>query len=332
MAAPTPSVQPQDHGSLPAVLSPVGSALVGLLPDLPRADVAYLIAARFLTGYTGHTRAAYRRDVEHYFAWCDQHAVPVLDAGRSTVDAYARHLAEDLHGPRQRPMSPATVGRRLATLSGFYRYAVSEDVIGRNPVAHVRRPRLGQDSPTLGLDRTEVGRLLAAARIHSPRAHALVALLVNSGLRITEALGADVSDLGEVRGHRVLRVLRKGGSRRDVVLNPLTVTAVADYLEGRTHGPLFTTRSGGRYDRSEAWRLIRRLAAAADLPSADRLSPHSLRHTFVTLAREAGVPLEDVQDFAGHADPRTTRRYDRGRHNLDRSPSYLLGAFLADRD
>jgi integrase/recombinase XerD len=304
--------------------------LIGPLPDLPREQVAEVIAARFLAGHTGHTRAAYRRDLADYFGWCAEHEVAALDAGRSTVDAYARHLAERPDG-RGQPSSPATVARRLATLSGYYRYAVSEDVIDRNPVAHVRRPKLGQDSPTLGLDRDEVRRLLAAAAAHSPRAHALVALLLHTGLRISEALGADVEHLGQVHAHRVLTVLRKGGSRRVVALNPATVLAMDAYLDGRTSGPLFRTATGGRFDRSEAWRLIRRVAADAGLPGAAHLSPHSLRHTFVTLAREAGVPLEDVQDAAGHADPRTTRRYDRGRHNLDRSPAYALGAFLADR-
>lgn len=324
LPAPSPATALGVRGSAAEVL------LVGPVPDLPAAQVAHVIAARFLTGYSGHTRAAYRRDLGDYIAWCADHDVLVLQAGRSTVDAYARHLAEQPQGRHGRPLSPATVARRLATLSGYYRYAVSEGVIDRSPTVHVRRPRLGQDSPTLGLDRDEARRLLAAARSHGPRAHALVTLLLHDGLRISEALGADVDDLGRVRGHHVLAVRRKGGSRRTVALNAATLDAVESYLNGRTEGPLFATATGGRFDRSEAWRLIRRLAAAADLPGAAQISPHSLRHTFVTLAREAGVPLEDVQDAAGHADPRTTRRYDRGRHNLDRSPAHRLGAFLAD--
>lgn len=325
------TVRPDDSqvAALPATSTLTAALLVGPMPDVPRPQLAQVIAARFLAGYSGHTRDAYRRDLTHYFAWCAEHDVIVLDAGRSTIDAYARHLAEHPHGARQRSMSPATVARRLAALSGFYGYAVSEDVVERSPLAHVRRPRLGQDSPTLGLDRHEARRLLTAARAHSPRARALVTLLLHDGLRISEALAADASDLGQVHGHRVLNVIRKGGSRRAVALNPATIAGLEAYLHDRAEGPLFSTRSGGRFDRSDAWRLIRRLAATADLPDA-QISPHSLRHTFVTLAREAGVPLEDVQDAAGHADPRTTRRYDRGRHNLDRSPSYALGAFLAD--
>jgi integrase len=74
------------------------------------------------------------------------------------------------------------------------------------------------------------------------------------------------------------------------------------------------------------FRLVRRLARDAGIAGWERLSPHSLRHAFATTARAEGVPLEDVQDAMGHADPRTTRRYDRDRHNLDRDPAYTISA------
>jgi site-specific recombinase XerD len=78
---------------------------------------------------------------------------------------------------------------------------------------------------------------------------------------------------------------------------------------------VFLNRDGGRLTEPIVWRLIRRLARTAGIPAADRLSPHSLRHSAITAALNAGVPFRDVQDFAGHADPRTTRRYDRSRHS-----------------
>jgi integrase len=96
-------------------------------------------------------------------------------------------------------------------------------------------------------------------------------------------------------------------------------------------GPLFVTTSGARIDRHVVFRLVRRLAREAGIPGWARLSPHSLRHAFATSARDEGVPLEDVQDAMGHADPRTTRRYDRDRHNLDRDPAYTLWTARARR-
>ena len=74
--------------------------------------------------------------------------------------------------------------------------------------------------------------------------------------------------------------------------------------------------------------MIQRLAAKAEIPAAAVITPHSFRHTFITEALAAGVPLQDVQDAAGHTDPRTTRRYDHGRHNLDRHPTYVLAGHL----
>ena len=75
---------------------------------------------------------------------------------------------------------------------------------------------------------------------------------------------------------------------------------------------------------------MRRIARKAGLPAPDRISPHSARHAFATGALDAGASMRDVQDAMGHADPRTTRRYDRSRHNLDRHPTYTVAAWLAE--
>ncbi len=106
-------------------------------------------------------------------------------------------------------------------------------------------------------------------------------------------------------------------------LAPATAAAVDAYLAGRRPGPLFITAPGARLDRFRPVWIVIRLALAAELPPG--ITAHPMRHTFVTLAREAGVPLEDVQDAADHADPRITRRYDRARHALERHPTYALG-------
>jgi integrase/recombinase XerD len=156
------------------------------------------------------------------------------------------------------------------------------------------------------------------------------------GLRVDELAAADVTDLGHDRGHRILTVTRKGGRRATVVLPPATAAAMDAYLTDRAagtgrpaEGPLLATASGGRLDQAALWKLVRRLARAAGIPSWARLSPHSLRHTAITLALDAGAHLRDVQDFAGHRDPRTTRRYDRARDTLDRNAAYTLTAYLA---
>lgn len=153
-----------------------------------------VLAGAFLAGYDSErTRSAYRRDLVDWFTWCSRHQLDPLAAERHHVQLYARELE---HVGR----TPATVARRLASLAGLYRYAVEEGYLDRSPAAHVLRPRVSQDSQTLGLDRDELVRFLEAAEAASPRDHALACLLGLNGLRISEACGADVGDLGESAG------------------------------------------------------------------------------------------------------------------------------------
>jgi len=224
-------------------------------------------------------------------------------------------------------LARASVARRLCAVSGLFRYAQEAGYLSRNPAAHVRRPRVGDDSPTLGLDLDEARRFLDAAADAGSRDHALVCLLLLNGLRVSEVCVASVEDLAVERGHRVLTVVRKGGRRDLVPLAPRTVAAVEAHLEERTLGPLLLANDHERLNRFQATRVIRRITRAADIDKS--ISPHSLRHTAVTLALDAGVPLRDVQDMAGHADPRTTRRYDRARMSLDRHATYTLASYLS---
>jgi site-specific recombinase XerD len=293
---------------------------------VPRTEVgptARDVEAAFLLSYSvGHTRRAYGTDLEEWFSFCNAMSLEPLAASRAHVDAWARKLGEIDN------RTPATVARKLTAVSGFYRYAVNEDVVGRNPVAAVRRPKVGTDTQSTGLDRQELASLITAARTDGPRTHALVLLLALNGLRISEALGADASDLDTERGHRVLRITRKGGKKSTVPLAPRTSEAIDTYLDGRNTGPLFSTSTGARLDQPAVWRTLRRLAAVAVPAKSASLHPHDLRHAFVTLSLDAGASLRDVQDAAGHADPRTMRRYDRARHNLDRHPTYALAGLI----
>ena len=92
-------------------------------------------------------------------------------------------------------------------------------------------------------------------------------------------------------------------------------------------GRIFCDAWGCRLDRHAAARIVRRLGRQAGI--AKRIGPHTLRHAFITVALDAGVPLRDVQEAASHADPRTTMRYDRGRQSLDRHPTYIVATFVA---
>lgn len=171
--------------------------------------------------------------------------------------------------------------------------------------------------------------MLSAARTSPNRFDfALVCLLGLLGLRMFEATGLDIEDLGEEHGHRVLRVVGKGSKVVLVPLPPAVGRAVDRAIEGRSSGPILLNRAGTRMDRHGATRRLKRLQATAGVTIV-RMHPHMLRHTFVTTMPDAGVDLRDTQIAARHADPRTTMRYDRARTNPDRRPNYILAAYMS---
>jgi integrase len=154
----------------------------------------------------------------------------------------------------------------------------------------------------------------------------LITLLLTNGLRISDAINARIEDLSITEGRRVLRYRRKGNRCTTAPLTAGVLVALDALIGDRTEGPIFVTAT----DRVAAWRLIRRLARQAGIEGTERISPHSMRATFITTALDEGVPLRDVQDSVGHADPRTTRGHDRNRHHLARHATYKVAAAIAD--
>jgi len=275
----------------------------------------------FLAGYSGNTLVSYTTDLRMFAEWCHEGDLGLFEVRRSHLELFGRSMEEN---GRMR----STVARRLSTLVSFYRYCDQEGLIERNPALNLRRPKVDTESRTLGLDRNELGALLVQAGIGSARDAALISLVALNGLRISEALGSDIEDLDFERGHRTLKIVRKGGKHALVPLAPRTSRVMDLYLGERATGPIFLGAGGARMDRYAADRAVKRLARRAGITK--RISPHSLRHSFITAAQvSAGVPLRDVQEAASHADPRTTMRYDRARRSLDRHATYVVAAFVA---
>src|SRR5215469_7639232 len=149
----------------------------------------------------------------------------------------------------------STVSRRPATIAGLYRYAVEEDLLAHSPAAHVRRPRLDYESHAIGLDRSDVGALLVAG-LGTAAEHALISLLALNGLRVSEAIGADIEDLATQRGHRTLAITRKGGKIVIVPLAPRTARAIDLAVGERCTGPIFLAADGHQLDRHGAGRTV----------------------------------------------------------------------------
>jgi integrase/recombinase XerD len=278
-----------------------------------------LALAGFLAGYRGLTREAYALDLRQFTTWCRTRSLPLFAVRRADIESFAREL-------EVRGRARATVTRRLCTIAGFYKYAVEEELLEHSPAAHVRRPRVDYESHAVALDRNELGALLVAAGL-GPLEHALISLLALNGLRVSEATGADIEHLGLECGHRTLTITRKGGKVVTVPLAPRTAQAIDLVIGEHTGGPVLLASDGRRLDRHSAGRIVRKIARRAGI--AKTVTPHTLRHAFITAALDAGVPLRDVQEAASHADPRTTMRYDRARGSLDRHATYIVAAYVA---
>lgn len=290
------------------------SEVARLAPGEPtdRLAGAWLLSLR-----STNTREAYRRDLSAFRSWLAEVAgIDLLDAHRAHIDAYAEHVTRT-RGRNGNPARPTTVARALAAVSSFYAYACSVRATDANPVAAVRRPKTGEAYVELtpALDADETRALLAAAS--APRDRVLVLLLLDMGLRASEAVALDLDNVEAVQGKPSILVHGKGGTESRMTLSVRLAEALATLTEheGRTRGPILLGKAGERMTRHGVAAALDRLGRAADLDRSPR--PHVLRATAITLAL-AHMPLHDVQDFARHSDPRTTRRYDRARGALDK--------------
>ena len=235
-----------------------------------------LAVAGYLARFKAISRTHAESDLRAYLTWCADHRLDPLTASRPQVELYMRWMQEI------RRFKPSTVSRRMSIVAGFYRTAVIDSLLEHSPAEHVRRPTVPAESPTLGLTHLQLEALLTAAR-QSPNRNdfALVCLLGLLGLRIFEATGTDIADLGEEHGHRVLRVVGKGGKTVLIPLPPAVSRALDHAIGDRTVGPILLNTRAARMDRHAATRRLRTLAAThadADAAAAPAHAPPHLRH------------------------------------------------------
>ncbi|SFD14708.1 tyrosine-type recombinase/integrase [Streptomyces aidingensis] len=291
-----------------------------------------------------HTRRAYARAFLRWETYTREAGIHPLQARLPLADAYASYLEtaptmRRVKGGRRNEMTPtgpplSDSGRAqaLSAAGSFYTYAVRVQAAPASPFTSINRPLIDPDhSPTEGMLPEETAALIETAHTWHPRSYALVTLLYLLGPRVDEILSLNAGQLGYDRGHRTLPLTLKGGKRKPVPVPPLALDALLTYLNGRRDGPLFATSTGQRWTEPQVWKHLRMLARRAGIPQANSIKPHTLRHGFITDSLENKVPLQDVQDAVGHADPRTTQRYNRRRRRLDDHPAYALAASLAVR-
>jgi integrase/recombinase XerD len=288
------------------------------------------------------TRQEYTRDLQqflHFLSVPAEHAEILTKIRPQHVAAWRDQL-------RERGLANSSIRRKMTVLRSLFSYLRTYGYTGANP-AHsdfVEAPAVPRDGKTVGLSPQACRLLIDAPDTSMPagvRDRAILAVLAYSACRVGELARLQVGDYKTTGGHKVLEVLGKGGKERRVPLHPEAMERLEEWLDAAgirddVNGPLFraarTARAQGRdgfrdipLSRRAIQLLVKKYVTGLGLDSA--VSVHSFRVTALTTAREQGVDIIDLQDFAGHADPRTTLSYIRSRDRLSKSPAYVLRYF-----
>jgi len=278
--------------------------------DLVLDFVAYLELER---GLSRNTLEAYRSDLLQFGAWLEATGKDALTVQHTDLAAFVADLAAG--GAGRQPAAATTVQRKVACLRSFYRHLRREEILDRDPTAELKGPPRGKKLPQV-LTRDEIALLLSQPRGGSPAAlrdRALLELMYACGLRASEAVGMRLDELDLDEG--VLRANGKGSKERLVPIGSKAVAALYGWLTvGRPHfvgvrdeTHVFVNQRGQGLTRQGLYKIVQRHAKSAGL--ADKMSPHTLRHTFATHLLAGGCDLRSLQEMLGHADVATTQIY-----------------------
>jgi integrase/recombinase XerD len=273
----------------------------------------FLSYLRVEKGLSQNTILAYGRDLKRF-------AVFLATRRKNTVDAVDREDIVDFlsHLYRQK-LDSRSVSRYLVSLRSFFKYALAEELVRKDPTENLESPKIRQSLPSY-LRKEEVDRLLSAPSPNTPvglRDRAMLEVLYSTGLRVSELLNLRISDLDMRMG--CVRCIGKGDKERLVPIGRKAIAAVETYLAGarpkllRWGAPpphnnvLFLTVAGRRLSRITIWKILHDYGVKLGLRG--RLTPHKLRHSFATHLLEGGADLRSVQLMLGHADIATTQIY-----------------------
>jgi len=289
------------------------SAAPVLAPRTAELTLDFLAYMELERGLSRNTLEAYRLDLQQYEQFLARRNLNALAIAPTDLVAFVSELAQ---GDEKRPaVSAATLQRKIACLRSFYRHLRREQLLDHDPAAKLRAPRPRGQLPKV-LSRDEVTRLLAQPRGSAPAAlrdRALLETMYACGLRASEAIGLELSAVDLEA--RIMRARGKGSKERIVPIGGKAISALRAYLlEGRPRlvglseqTRLFVNVRGGALSRQGLYKIVQRHARSAGL--ADRMSPHTLRHSFATHLLAGGCDLRSLQEMLGHADIATTQIY-----------------------
>ena len=277
----------------------------------------FLSHLRFERGLAPNTVDAYGRDLDVFKRFLARRRSTVAAVASKDVTDYLGRLREG-RLPAAAPYSPASVARMLVSLRSFYRFLVREGYLEADPTATVGTPKKPRSLPkAIRLDEVEGLIELPENTLLGRRDRAILETLYGAGLRISELVGLDIDDVDLEEGNLLVRS-GKGSKGRRVPIGRAARTAVGDYLTASRPelvrrakrapgGALFLNARGGRLSRQGCWKILKDYARTAGLD--DKVSPHTLRHSFATHMLDAGADIRVVQELLGHASLSTTQVY-----------------------
>ena len=294
-------------------------------PSAPSIAAPSLLPALHLQGFLQYYRAevgssvntilAYENDLKQFLRWLSSQQIEsVVAIDLKVLSGYLQELHE-------RQLAATSVSRKLVAIKMFFRYLVLEAVVPESVVELLSSPKLWQYLPTV-LSPETVDKLLAAPGYEDKfprRDRALLTLLYATGCRASEMTGMRVQDVHLEETY--CRCLGKGNKERIVNLNPVAIHALQEYLAlerpqmvgKREQDALFVTRTGRGLSRIMAWQLVKRYAAR--IGCRQKISPHTLRHSFATHMLAGGAEIRALQEMLGHASIRTTQVYTHVEHS-----------------
>ena len=278
----------------------------------------FLSYIQFEKGLAANTVQSYRRDLTLLAKYCDEFGVD----GSAVTESDLTDLLERLRAgefPASKPFAPSSVARILVSLRSFYRFALREKGLETDPTAKLGAPKQPRSIPK-AIPLEDVERMLDQpdGSLLGVRDRAILETLYGAGLRISELVGLDVDDIDLDEGTVLVRS-GKGSKSRRVPVGRQAVAATGAYLSGtrpellkgagvrRPAGAAFLNARGGRLTRQGCWKILKSYARRAGL--GEKVSPHTLRHSFATHMLDAGADIRVVQELLGHASLATTQVY-----------------------
>jgi integrase/recombinase XerD len=314
-------------GAVTAGAVPAGSVRAGTVPavalragTVPAIVLEYLAHLAVERGLSVNTLGAYRRDLGRYVAHLTGRGRTVpTDIVAADVEDFVIALRTGSDGGA--PLSPSSTARAVVAVRGWHRFCALEGLVAVDPASAVHPPAQPRRLPK-AISIADVERLLEAASVGDGpgplRDRALLELVYSTGARISEATGLDLDELDLTPDRASVRLFGKGRKERVVPVGSYAVSAVQAYLvrarpvlaaSGVGTPALFLNTRGARLSRQSAWSVLRAAAQRAQLPGADHVSPHTLRHSFATHLLAGGADVRVVQELLGHASVTTTQIY-----------------------